>query len=66
MYIDVRGVHPILFDGMRTFVLEGADRSITLLEAIDLIYQETGELIWETAEMDIVEEVLDKYEENER
>jgi len=39
-YIDVRGPWPILVDGLRTWVLEGAPRSITLAEAIRRITHE--------------------------
>jgi hypothetical protein len=37
-YIDVRGVWPILFIGLRCYTLEGCDRNITVNEAIILVF----------------------------
>jgi len=45
MHIDVRGPHPILFDGMRCWILEGAPKGITVEEAIEWVKRTTGEEI---------------------
>ncbi len=36
-WIDVRGVWPVLFVGLQSFVLVGQSRSITVAEALDLV-----------------------------
>ena len=37
MYVDVRGPHPILFDGMNATELRGLTRAITVEEALQLL-----------------------------
>jgi hypothetical protein len=34
MHIDVRWIHPVLFIGLRSFILVDAPRSITIDEAL--------------------------------
>jgi hypothetical protein len=58
-HIDVRGVHPILFIGMRSFTLEGCDRSITVREALEWILDESLEIVWDAIEREEIRAELD-------
>lgn len=43
MYIDVRGPHPILFDGMKATELANMHRRITLEHALEILSQGKSE-----------------------